>query len=303
MNDFRARLPRQQGFRQQPDQVITFDETAAGVEEEAAVEIAIPGQPQIGAMLAHRLRRGVAAFRQQGIGNAVRERAVRLVVNLDEPKRQMGLQRIDDRPRATVAGVDHDLQRLERAGIDIAQQMGDVGAFVGPILQAAAPVGFRKPATRGQIADGEQAAVAADRLGLLAHQLHAVVIHRIVAGGDHDSAVETMMEGGEINLLGAARADVHHIRAAFQQPLGYGRAQRWTAQPHVVAHRHLARPQQFGIRPTDAPGQILVQFVGNPPANVIRLETRQIEVHRCAHVSPLPRPYTSSNRTMSSSPR
>jgi len=68
VDDFRARLPCQQGFRQQADQVITFDEPAAGVEEETAVEIAVPGQPQIGIVLPYCLRCGVPAFRQQGIG-------------------------------------------------------------------------------------------------------------------------------------------------------------------------------------------------------------------------------------------
>ena len=35
-----------------------------------------------------------------------------------------------------------------------------------------------------------EAGVGADGLALLAHQLQAVVVRRIVAGGDHDAAVE-----------------------------------------------------------------------------------------------------------------
>jgi len=51
----------------------------------------------------------------------MRERTIRLVVNLDETERQMRLQRVDDWSRAAIAGVDHDLERLKRTGIDIAQ--------------------------------------------------------------------------------------------------------------------------------------------------------------------------------------
>ncbi len=64
----------------------------------------------------------------------MRERTIRLVVNLDETERQMRLQRVDDRSRAAIAGIDHDFQRLERAGIDIAQQMGDVITFIGSTI-------------------------------------------------------------------------------------------------------------------------------------------------------------------------
>ena len=129
VDDLGAGMPDQQGFRQQPNQIITLDETTRFIEEETAVEITVPGQPQVGPMFAHRLCRGIPAFRQQGIGNTVREGTIRLVVDFDELERQVRLQGIDDRAGAAVAGVDHDLQRLERGAFEITQQVVDISVL------------------------------------------------------------------------------------------------------------------------------------------------------------------------------
>lgn len=51
-------------------------------------------------------------FGEQGIGYALRETAVWFVVELDKVDREMLLQKINDRPGATVACVDNDFQRL-----------------------------------------------------------------------------------------------------------------------------------------------------------------------------------------------
>ncbi len=63
--------------------------------------------------------------------------------------------------------------------------------------------------------DVQQSGVGADRAGALAHELHAVVVRRIVARGDHDAAVELPLGGGEVTALSAAQADVQHIDAGF----------------------------------------------------------------------------------------
>ena len=47
----------QRPLRQQPHEVVAVDELALLVEEEAAVEVAVPGDAQVGARLEHGLRR------------------------------------------------------------------------------------------------------------------------------------------------------------------------------------------------------------------------------------------------------
>ena len=59
--------------------------------------------------------------------------------------------------------------------------------------------------------DIPQAGVAADGLRVLAHQLHAVVVHRVVARRHLDAAVHPEVEGGEVNLFRAAQSDVQHV--------------------------------------------------------------------------------------------
>ena len=55
---------------------------------------------------------------------------------------------------------------------------------------------------------------------LLAHELHAVVVGRVVARGHHDAAVEPLGEGREVHALGAAQADVGDVDAAVDAGRG-----------------------------------------------------------------------------------
>src|ERR1700738_3319664 len=70
-------------------------------------------------------------------------------------------------------------------------------------------------------ADLREAVIAADRLGLLTHELHAVVVGRVMARGDHDAAVVAAVEGREIHPFRAAHPDVDDIHAAVVQAAAY----------------------------------------------------------------------------------
>ena len=58
MHDARARLALQERLGQQADQVVALDELPVLVEEEAAIVVAVPGQPDVGAGAAHDVGRG-----------------------------------------------------------------------------------------------------------------------------------------------------------------------------------------------------------------------------------------------------
>ena len=81
------------------------------VVEEAAVEVAVPGDAEIGAVVDDGLRRLGALLGQERIGDAVGQRRVGLVVDLDELERQVRFEQVDDRSRAAVPGVADDLHR------------------------------------------------------------------------------------------------------------------------------------------------------------------------------------------------
>src|SRR5258708_34504046 len=87
---------------------------------------------------------------------------------------------VEERTRSAVAGIDHDFERLELLGIDIGQEMRHIGvrgidAMAHPVARWRGKLtSFREPA------NGLQSIVAADRLGLLTPDLHALVIGRLV---------------------------------------------------------------------------------------------------------------------------
>ena len=86
MEDLAARLLGQQLHGQQTDNIIALNKIALGIPEKTAVKIAVPGNAYIGAMLAHQSSGLFPFFREQGIGNAIGEGAVRLVKGLDKGK-------------------------------------------------------------------------------------------------------------------------------------------------------------------------------------------------------------------------
>ncbi|SAB61585.1 Uncharacterised protein [Enterobacter hormaechei] len=220
VNDFRPRVFLEERFRQQANDVVAFDKLPFLVEQEAAVEIAVKGDTHIGAVLNHRVAGVVAALRQQRVRNTVREVAVRRVVHFDEGHRHVqclkaGFKCIDNRACRAVAGVNHQLQRFEVRHVDVAQQVVDV-LFLQVNLLIAAASGFihrREVVGLGQTLHVAQAGVAADRTRALAHQLHAVVVHRIMTGRHFDTAVHAQVEGGKIDLFGTGKTNVQHVDA------------------------------------------------------------------------------------------
>ena len=80
------------------------------VEEEAAVVVAVPGEADVGARAADGIRRGRAVLLEHRIRHAVRERAVGVVIDLDELERQMRLELVDDEAGAAVARIHDDLE-------------------------------------------------------------------------------------------------------------------------------------------------------------------------------------------------
>ncbi len=154
MDDFRARMAGEKILGEQTDDVIPLDEAPLFIEEEAAVEIAVPGDPQVGAVFEDGIAGGSAVFRQQGIGDAVGKGPFGLVMNLDELEGQMRLQRIDDRSGAAVAGIDHHPQRLLR--LSVPDSRGD-GGYIFPARR-----GGKRPPCRP--AAGQFSAAARSRI-------------------------------------------------------------------------------------------------------------------------------------------
>ena len=124
----------------------------------------------------------------------------------------------------------------------------------------------------GQLANLYQTAVTRYRPRLLTHKLHAVEVLGVVAGRHHNPPIHAGMAGGKINLFRAAQADVVHIHTLLAQAIRQCRLDRLAGEPNVVADHHLARLHHLGIRAANTARNILIELVGHPPADVIRLE-------------------------------
>ena len=96
----------QQRLGQQRREEVPVDERAGVVDEEAAVGVPVPGDPEVGAGLAHLLDDERAVLGQQRVGLVVGEVAVGHPVGLDQIEAEPLEQRPDHRAGHAVAAVD-----------------------------------------------------------------------------------------------------------------------------------------------------------------------------------------------------
>ena len=220
VDDARAFVLLEEGFGKEADHVVALDEAALLVEEEAAVEVAVPRHAKVRARFAHDLRRRLAVLLQDGVRHAVREVAVRLVEYLYQLEWEQFLHRVDDGPRRAVACVDDDFIRLQLAHVDIGNDVLDV--FVKNVYL----LDFTRRGCRCGIglADRHRRNVLQPRIarygtGLRAHELHAVILLRVVARRDHDAAAEPEVRRCEVDHLRAALSEIHDVAARLDQSL------------------------------------------------------------------------------------
>ena len=171
-------------------------------------------------------------------------------------------------PLAVSATTRSGAERVEvDERVDVGDERGQEIATLGPtgILGALEqPAGDHRLdlGQAGVLPDGERARPA---------QLHAVVLGRVVAGGEHRRR-RVEAAGGEVAEVGGGQAEVDDVGARHQRALGEGGDQRFGRRPGVAADEHAGRPGEGHEGVADAPGDRLVELVGIDPANVIGLE-------------------------------
>ena len=192
------------------------------------------------------------------------------MLQLDEFKRQVRLELVDDEAGPAVAGIHDDFELMQAPAIDIAQEVFKI--TLGGVERGRA-AGLRR--RRRQTAASDQGAhlgqsgIAADWPRSLAHELHAVVVGRIVARSHHDA-------GRKIHALGAAQADVAHLATAIHEPAAQGVCKRCARQPDVAPDGDDFWLDESGIGTPDVVSERLVQLGGNAAANVIGLKGGKI---------------------------
>ena len=122
VEDVGARLLLEDRLGQQRGQEVAVDERARVVDEEAAVGVAVPGDAEVGALLADLVDDEAAVLLQQRVRLVVGEVAVGRPVGGHEVEAELLEQRADHRAGHAVAAVDDDLQRLDHVGVDELQR-------------------------------------------------------------------------------------------------------------------------------------------------------------------------------------
>ena len=177
-------------------------------------------------------------------------------------------------------------------------------------LDLAAPLRRREVAgQRRRRAHLVEPRVAADRQRPAAHDLHAVVLRRVVRGGHDEPAVEAAVGDREVHHLGADEADVDDVGAAVAGALDRGRVQLGRRQAHVAPDRHAVRLEDLDVGAGGAVGAVGVELVGDEPADVVGLEDGWREGHgldsmpsHAARTAPTWRPGAAASRARRRAP-
>ena len=202
-----ARVAAELPPREQRREQIGRDRLRLLVDEDGPVRVAVEGDAEVGAGAAHRLAYVAQVLDLEGIRFVVGKRAVRLEVEARDLERQALEQWLEPHSRHPVAAVDRNLQPRRRTAD--AQHVIDVAApHVGALDAAAARRRRLARDAGGKLLDLLQAARLADRDGVLATELEAVVLGRIVGRGEHDPAAGAELLDAEVEHRRADQAEV-----------------------------------------------------------------------------------------------
>ena len=279
-----TRLLVQENLRQQTYDVIALDKICLLIKEEATVEVTIPGNTQIRTALAYNLGRSLTVGQQQRVRHTVGEGAVRRFVQCDKFKRQMLRQLLQNRTGTTIAGVSNNLHRLKHACINIGQQMLNIGRHNIHLLHSTHSLAcyhlmHELLGCSNHLADFLQTGITGNRTCIAAHQLHAVIFLRIMAGSNHDTAVCFQMSGSKINHFRTALADINNLGAAMAQSLRQCIHQCSAAQADIMSDNNSFRSEHCRKNSSHTVSHFLVNFCGVNAAYIVGLKSLVRNLH------------------------
>ena len=91
--------------------------------------------------------------------------------------------------------------------------------------------------------------------------------------GHHQATVIAAIEGGKINLLGTALANMHDIATGIANPLHYRIAERGAGEANIVTDNNAPGIEILSKGTADTIGDVFIQFTRYTPANIIGFKT------------------------------
>ena len=288
-------LVRQQRLRQQRGEEVAVHEAPGVVDEEAAVGIPVPRNPEVGAAGGARSTIAPPVLWQQRIGLVVGEAAVgtQYVSISSSPSPSSSGPTIGPAiplppstttfsgRAATIVSGSTKLERgLLELGVDV--HLLDGAADAGE--QARSPgwwASFHSlEAGLDQSADVLDAGVAGERERALAHELRAGVRLRVVRGGAHQPAVEPAGADEVVEHLGRDLSGVEHVHALGEQAVAVAGRELRRRQAHVVPQPDAQLGDRLALqlgedpreRAPDQLGDVAVDLLTVDAADVVGLE-------------------------------
>ena len=244
------------------------------IDDEAPVGVTVEGDADVGLLLDGVLLQVDEVLRIQRVGLVVREGAVELEVERIHRERRLGAEhRRGTEPAHPVARVDGDGQRpdvqrhqLLQVGRVVVEHILLRGAAFGPVVGG--------DAVDEHVDDLRQTGLLPHRAGAGTAHLDAVVLRRVVRGGEHRTgAVERAR--GEVQLVGGGQPERGAVQSLRTHPLGERRREVRGARPHVVADDHRGRPftpHEVGEGRPGVADEVRVDAVTDDASDVVGLD-------------------------------
>ena len=255
------------------DDEVGCHETGLVVDEHHAVGIAVIDYAEVGAGLCHQLLERLHVLGNQRVGLVIREVAVD---GVEEPFGILSLVNLlGEEIGHAVRKVESDLEIAVVAFV-FAEELDVVGLDVDFLHHALAGCGRGGAAFFYPGLDLAEAGVKPDGKGVLAGNLHSVVLRGIVRCGDLHGCLVAIFGGAEVHQRSAAEADVVDIRAGIGDALDQIVVHLGRGYAAVAADQHLVRFQKFRKEIAHLVGCILVEI------NIV--DSTNVVCMKCSHI-------------------
>ena len=170
------------------------------------------------------------------------------------------------------------LQRPDGGEVHELLEVGRVPGQQVPLDDDAGGAVVGREALGRGVAQLRQPGLRADRPGPFAAQLDPVVLGRVVAGRDHRPG-HAQAAAGVVQHVGRAEAALDHVGTLGDRAPGERPGQRLGRGAHVMHGDDAGGAGQPDERRPYRLGDLLIELVGNDPADVIRLEDLLVGAH------------------------